>query len=112
MEKLSDRKVCGAYVLRNVYDVSASCGRKDGEEGPWSVHLSGDWECPLLRVIAGVSAALAVFCIVKKCVNAIRKRRLFSEWKRCAERKAAERRERREHREQPGSGETECACRG
>ena len=107
----SEKKhVCGgSFLIRNAYDVSASCVREENGEEPWSVHLSGGWECPLLRVLAVLGAAVTVCCILKQCVRSLRERRLLREWKRRLEAKAAKKAASRAEKDgEKGS----CGCAG
>ena len=87
------KKSCGeAFVLRNAYDVSASCTRGENGEEPWSMRVSGGWECSLLRAAVIFGGICAAFCLFRKLGRLLRERRLLRDWKHRLETKAARRR--------------------
>lgn len=87
------KKACReACVLRNAYDVSASCTRGENGEEPWSMRVSGGWECSLLRAAVIFGGVCAAFCLFRKLGLLLRERRLLRDWKHRLEAKAAHRR--------------------
>ena len=94
MSILSEKKKSckGAFVLRNAYDVSASCTRGENGEEPWSMRVSGGWECSLLRAAVIFGGICAAFCLFRKLGRLLRERRLLRDWKHRLETKAARRR--------------------